>query len=133
MFWNTTQFKRDEKGAAAVEMAFILPVFLLFVLGIIEFGRAYWTYNSMQLAIDEAGRYAMIHTTASDSQIASTAKANLYGLDPSKFTITTANTTSNGINYKIIKATYTFSFIAPGVLPFGNILLTRQTEVPILS
>lgn len=126
------KLQQDEKGAAAVEMAFVLPVFLLFVLGIIEFGRAYWTMNSMQLAIDEAGRYAMVHVTATDSQIISTAKANLYGLNPNQFTITSQSQTMNGINYKTIKATYTFSFIAPRVLPFGNITLTRQTEVPIL-
>ncbi|MDE3038604.1 MAG: pilus assembly protein, partial [Pseudomonadota bacterium] len=76
---------KHETGAATVEMALVLPVFLLLVLGIMEFGRAYWTLNSMQIAIDEAGRYAMINVAAPDSQIISVAQSNLYGLNPNDF------------------------------------------------
>ncbi|MDE3015523.1 MAG: pilus assembly protein [Pseudomonadota bacterium] len=123
---------KHETGAATVEMALVLPVFLLLVLGIMEFGRAYWTLNSMQIAIDEAGRYAMINVAAPDSQIISVAQSNLYGLNPNDFTVTSQSKTINSINYKVITATYTFSFIAPGVLPFGNITLTRQTTVPLV-
>jgi Flp pilus assembly protein TadG len=126
------KFQKGEQGAAAVEMAFVFPLFLLFVLGIIEFARAYWTLNSMQLTIDEAGRYAMLHTQASDSQIISTAQANLYGLDPTQFTVTSNSQTTNGVIYKVITASYTFSFVAPGVLPFGDITLTRSTSVPLM-
>jgi len=132
MFQIVKRLQKNEAGGAAVEMAFVLPIFLLFVLGIMEFARAYWTLDSMQLAIDEAGRYAMINTSATDPQIVSTAQSNLYGLDPAQFTITSNSTNSNGINYKVITATYAFSFMAPGILPFGNMTLTRQTTVPIL-
>lgn len=122
----------DEEGAAAVEMAFILPVFLIFVIGIIEFGRAYWTLNSMQIAIDEAGRYAMLHTTASDSQIVSIAQSNLYGLDPNSFSVTATSQTSGGVIYKVITATYAFNLVAPGMFSFGNFTLTRTTSVPLM-
>jgi Flp pilus assembly protein TadG len=126
------QLRKNETGAAMVEMAFVLPIFLLFILGVMEFGRAFWTLHSMQLAIDEAGRYAMVHTAASNSQIVSNAQSNLYGLDSSQFTVTATSQTNNGVNYKVIKATYAFSFIAPGILPFGDITLTRTTTVPLI-
>src|SRR3954451_24324647 len=42
----------DDSGASAVEFALILPLFLLLVLGMIDFGRAY----NMQLALTEAAR-----------------------------------------------------------------------------
>ncbi len=35
------QRRRDERGAAVVEFALILPILVLFVFGIIEFGQAY--------------------------------------------------------------------------------------------
>jgi Flp pilus assembly protein TadG len=40
---------RDERGQATVEFALILPVLLLLVLGILEFGRA---WNLAQIATD---------------------------------------------------------------------------------
>ena len=121
-----------EQGSVVVETPIILPIFLLFVLGIMEFGRAYWTLSSIQLAIDEAGRYAMLHTTASDSEIIATAQSNLPGLNPNQFTITSSSQTTNGINYKVITATYAFSFIAPGMLPFGDFTIARSTTVPVM-
>lgn len=123
---------KNNEGVEAVEMAFVLPIFLLFVLGIVEFGRAYWIMDSMQLSIDEAGRYAMLNTTATDVQIVATAKANLYGLNANDFTVTSTSETISGVNYKRIMATYSFHFSVPNLLPFGNLTLTRQTAVPIL-
>lgn len=132
MFCKLKKLWRNNEGVEAIEMAFVLPIFLLFVLGIIEFGRAYWIMDSMQFSIDEAGRYAMLNSTATDVQIISTAKANLYGLDPTSFTVTSTSQTVSGINYKQIIATYNFTFAVPNLLPFGNIALTRQTQVPLL-
>jgi len=132
MFLTARPFHKSEAGAAVVETALVLPIFLLFLLGLMEFCRAYWTLNSMQLSIDEAGRYAMVHASASNAQIISAAKANLYGLDSTQFTVTATSQTTSGVTYKVITAKYTFSFIAPGVLPFGNINLSRSTTVPLI-
>lgn len=112
-------------------MALVFPIFLFFVMGMIEFGRAYWTLNSMQYAVDEAGRYAMLNVAASDSQIVSVAKSNLNGLNSSQFNISSSSQTSNGVIYKVIKATYSFTFITPILLPFGNMTLKRSTTVPL--
>ncbi|MBO1031716.1 pilus assembly protein [Tessaracoccus sp. SD287] len=45
---------RDERGAQAVEFALVLPVLLLLLLGIMEFGSLY----SKQMMITEAARAA---------------------------------------------------------------------------
>jgi len=132
MFHLLNRLQKNNTGTATVEMAFVLPLFLLFVMGIIEFGRLYWTLNSMQLAVDEAGRYAMVHTASTDADITTVAQANLYGLNTADFTLTSASQITAGVTYKVITATYTFSFIASGILPFGSINLTRQTTVPLL-
>jgi Flp pilus assembly protein TadG len=42
----------DESGASAVEFALILPLFLLLVFGMIDFGRAY----NMQMTLTDAAR-----------------------------------------------------------------------------
>jgi Flp pilus assembly protein TadG len=130
---SIAHFCKNRRGTTAVEMAFVLPLFLLLLLGLVECGRAYWTLNSMQLAIDEAGRFAMIHSSASSAQIVSVARKNLYDLNPDTFLITCGSENAGGVEYKIIKASYTFSFVAPGLLPFADIKLTRETRVPVVS
>jgi Flp pilus assembly protein TadG len=128
----TQSIKKNESGTAALEMAFVLPVFMLFVLGIIEFSRAYWVLHTMELSIEEAARYAIVNTTLSDSQIISKAQANLYGFDSSQFTITSISQNSNGVTYKVITATYPFNFVVPNLLPFNGITLTRSVSAPLI-
>ena len=48
--------RRDDRGAVMVEFAIVLPVLLLILLGIIEFGRAYNTQVSIQAAAREGAR-----------------------------------------------------------------------------
>ena len=53
--------RRRDEGTAAVEAAFIAPILFLAILGIVEFGIALWQWNTMLLAVEQAGRYAMIN------------------------------------------------------------------------
>lgn len=50
-----------EKGAVAVEFALVLPIFLMLVLGIFEFGRAFNIQVSLSEAARESARYAAVH------------------------------------------------------------------------
>lgn len=52
------RFTRDERGAAMVEFAIVLPLLLMLVFGIIDFGRALYTLNNLTAAVREGGRYA---------------------------------------------------------------------------
>ncbi len=51
---------RSDRGAAAVEFALIVPVLLLLLLGIVEFGRAYHAQLSVSAAAREAVRVMAI-------------------------------------------------------------------------
>ena len=53
--------RRREEGAMAAEEALILPVLFLMIFGIIEFGTVFWQWNTMLLAVEQAGRYAMVN------------------------------------------------------------------------
>jgi Flp pilus assembly protein TadG len=48
------------EGAAAVETALLLPVLLLLLLGVIEFGRLAWTQTTLNFAVQEAARCAAV-------------------------------------------------------------------------
>jgi len=54
------KFGRSNAGSTAVEFAFAAPILFLLMFGIVEFGRAWWTKSSLQLAIERAARYAVV-------------------------------------------------------------------------
>ena len=53
-------FRRDQRGAALVEMALTLPLMLLVSAGIFEFGRAYQTWQVITNAAREGARVAVL-------------------------------------------------------------------------
>lgn len=46
-----------QRGAVAVEFAFVIIVILMMTAGIVEFGRAFWYYNALDKATRDAARY----------------------------------------------------------------------------
>lgn len=50
---------RRELGVAMVETAIVLPLFLLLVFGLVEMGRLFQTYNTVQHAAREGARFAV--------------------------------------------------------------------------
>jgi Flp pilus assembly protein TadG len=49
--------KKKTRGQATVEMALVLPIFLLLVVGIMEVGRIIFIYNAVYTASREGARY----------------------------------------------------------------------------
>ena len=54
------RLRRDERGTALIEMAFTLPLLLLISVGIIEFGRAFQTWQVLTNAAREGARVAVL-------------------------------------------------------------------------
>lgn len=57
-----TQLLRDRRGNAAVEAAFVLPLLLLLLLGVVEVGRLAWARASLDFTVQEAARCAAVRT-----------------------------------------------------------------------
>jgi Flp pilus assembly protein TadG len=83
---------RCRKGQALVEFALVLPLLLLLILGIVEFGRA---WNAKQILTDAAREGARL-SVIGNSNITDTSQVNtrirqivaLAGLDSTTLTIT---------------------------------------------
>ena len=52
-------------GASAAEFGIVLPLFILFLLGIIDVGRWLWSYNHLEKATQMGARMAVVTTAAS--------------------------------------------------------------------
>ena len=66
---DTKRSRRGESGAIAVEFAIILPVLLLLVFGIIDFGHAWYMKHLMSDASREGARYATRYWTSGTTRI----------------------------------------------------------------
>lgn len=66
----------ERRGAAVVEMAVVLPVFLTVILGIIELGRAIMVGQLVTNAARESARLAVVDGT-NNTQVADAAKSFL--------------------------------------------------------
>ena len=58
----------QRRGQTLVEFALILPIFLLLLVGIFDFGRAIYAYNTVSNAAREGGRLAIVDQTLADIQ-----------------------------------------------------------------
>jgi Flp pilus assembly protein TadG len=54
----------DERGVALVEFALVLPLLLLVILGIVDFGKAFGYKNQETHLANEAARYAAVNSCA---------------------------------------------------------------------
>ncbi len=60
----------ETRAAAMLEFALVLPILLLIIFGIIDFGRAFYLYNNLTNAAREGARAgAVLPIVGSDEQI----------------------------------------------------------------
>ena len=142
---------RSISGAAAVEMAIVLPVFLLFMLGLVEFGRLFWYQVSLRQAVEQTARYAMAEYTRETFYNANFASwfnggfsASLKALAPDEiyawsgkgitFTATTtAASAASNIDFVAIDASYTFTFLFPVIPGMATTVLTATSRTPLVG
>lgn len=77
---RATRVVREDAGAVLVEFSLILLLLLLLVFGIIDFGRALYTANSINAAAREGARQAAVmdDPVAAEAAIKDTVIAHVY-------------------------------------------------------
>ena len=79
--------KRRSVGQSLVEFALVLPILLLMLMGILDFGRAIFAYNSLANAARDGARLAIVDQTAVGGvpvgATEAASQATGLGLDPS--------------------------------------------------
>ncbi len=112
MVWPRPGRGATDRGAAAVEFALLLPVLLLIVFGIIDFGRALNAQISLTQAAREGARLAALGQSA--GAVTSRTQTAAIGLTGVSATIVSACQPNAGATADAkVQASYTFSFITP--------------------
>jgi len=72
--------RQESRGQALVEFALVLPVVVLLIFGIVDVGRAVFTYNTLSEAARQASRTAIVNQSSGAPQNAAIAYAPTLGL-----------------------------------------------------
>jgi Flp pilus assembly protein TadG len=127
----------DERGAAAVEMAFALPVLIVMLWAFVQLAQVYRAVAGIQMALGEGARYATLCLTQSATgctpptgpQIQTKINASIYGLGPGTFTV---NPPVSGFSGAAKYYDLTVSYSQPTDLlmfPGPTMALTRSKRV----
>lgn len=130
---STRRRHTRQRGLAVVEMAIVLPLLLLLLLGAAEIGRAFYEYNTLQKTVRDGARYLAENASPGSTGIiiitptVATTTRNLVaygspvpgrpllrGLAPDNVTITVPNPT-----HVAVTANYTYTPMFVSIPTFG--------------
>lgn len=125
----------DQKGAAAVEFALAIPVFLVMIIGTMQMGMLFLANAGLNSAVEYGARVASIYFPppgVTDAQIQARISAGEYGLNASRLSAPTiTHGTDNGSNYVDISMSYQqpMDFVFFQLAPV-TLTETRRAYVP---
>src|SRR3954465_9587633 len=101
---------RNERGATVVEFAFIVPLLIMLVLGIAEFGRAFQVSGTLSAAAREGVRVMALSNDPAAARAA--VRTAAPALDPTvtdaQITITPASCPVAGADTTTVRVTVTY-------------------------
>lgn len=123
--------RNDERGQSMVEMALLLPVLILILVGIIDFGRFIYSYAHLQMAAQETVRLGGLDKT--DQAITDFAHQYVKLGDPTKLQveITPNDAGRHSGDYVTVKLTYPFTLFTPFLSTLLPSPLTIETDSTI--
>ena len=133
------RLRRDQDGAAAVEMAFTLPILIVMIWMFVQLAQVYRALAGIQQALGEGSRYATLClnpsalgcTTPTSANVKTQISNTVYGVGPGTFTVSDpVSGTSGTSHYFDLKVTYsqpTSLLILPG--PTINVSRAKRVWV----
>ena len=109
------RIRRDDKGAAAVEMSFVLPILIVMIWMFVQFAQMYRALAGIQQALGEGARYATLCINAASTgcsspttdQVKTKIQNSVYGIGPGTFAEPTVTMGTSGTsNYYDLSVSY---------------------------
>lgn len=114
---SLSERRRRERGAAAVEFALVLPILIMLIFGIIDFGRMLNARITITEAAREGARAAALVDAGAGADRAALAAGDLSGdLDAP----VVAGCDADGTENASVTLTYHFHFLTPLGIFFGD-------------
>ena len=130
--------RRGDSGAVAVEFALVLPILLLLLFGIVQYGLYFWAAQGGASATREAARRAAVGDMTSCAEFQSHVRDRIDALGSGAGTATVSRAYANGPGNTssavevgdIVTVTVAFNSIDLRIpfLPFGDGQVTQTAE-----
>ena len=121
----TSSIRKQQRGDGLVEFALVLPVLLLLLFGILDGGRAVYSYHVVANSAREGARYASV-ATRTPAEVRSRILSYAVALDPARLTVLLSYPTATTVR---VEVRYDFFLYTPVVAQAmgGNTLVLRST------
>ncbi|MFC7063859.1 TadE/TadG family type IV pilus assembly protein [Halobacillus seohaensis] len=119
---------KSQKGQALVELALVLPILLMLIFGIVDFGRIFHAYLTLDHAGREAARTASVG--AEDSEIYATVTNSTVGLNDSNLNTKLSPSGERESGSEIsVTLTYDIGFLTPVIQSLSSPITLKDTTV----
>jgi Flp pilus assembly protein TadG len=137
---NQPRRRSNESGQAFVELALVLPVLLLLLLGVIQFGNIFRDYIALTDATRVGARQASVSRSIQPDAnriplVISKVQRAAVNLDTTRMTVTVTPVKVDGITPGweesgdvAVRATYPFKVNLFGMVIFNGLLQSRTVE-----
>jgi Flp pilus assembly protein TadG len=127
-------FGRRSRGQGIVEFAMIAPIFLMLILGTIEFSWFIFHNHSLNSATREGARYAMVHgaradVLATDESVGAVVQERATFLSGAVVTNVTFDPDPEPGSRVTVSTTYDYVPIIGGIVGVGSVQLTSSSTV----
>jgi Flp pilus assembly protein TadG len=119
---------RAESGQGLVELALILPIFLLLIIGLFDVGRGVYAYNTVANSARSAARVAIVNQDPDAVTAAAIQEGVALGLEPSDVTFVDC-----GAQYCLLEVTVSWDFepITPLIGELFNPDISSTAQMPM--
>jgi Flp pilus assembly protein TadG len=128
---------RDKRGASAIEFAFLAPLFLLLLLGMVAYGIYFGAAHSIQQLAADAARTAVAGVNAADRQnlVSAFISRNAGGyafVEPSKLVVVAKDSTADEDQF-VVSVSYDARNLPIWdllpALPMPEVIIARQSTI----
>jgi Flp pilus assembly protein TadG len=107
-----------ERGQSLAEFALVVPIFLLILFAIVDFGMGFHSWITVTNSAREGARLGTVHAT--ETQIVDRVKSTADTLDDSNLTVSVTNANGAPGESVVVDVSYQYDLITPlaGIMDF---------------
>ena len=122
---------RDTRGSTAIEMSILLLPLMMFIFGLIEVSRLYYSQHELVTLADKFSRQIILNNSQEPlTNWQDLANENSILIDPTKITLVQDLSSVNGVMYHRLDLSYEFYYLLP-IIGNGVQVLEYVRTIPL--